>query len=67
LGKSVTTTVCPKCGGRLVDDYDDASCLMCGFVDYGDIPTAEELTQADHQLPDSPDVNPDIGPYRRAA
>lgn len=67
LAKSVTTIVCPKCGGRLVPEYDDASCLMCGFVQYSEIPNAEDLLRPDEQLPALLDEGSETGPYRRAA
>ena len=28
---------CPRCGERLSVRYDEATCRMCGYADYGDL------------------------------
>ena len=30
-----TVTQCPRCKGNLYRNFDEPTCLMCGYVDYG--------------------------------
>ncbi len=50
---------CPRCDGTLLRNYDDdASCLMCGWVDEGDVlPIEQAMEEAQRRKVGRPGVD----------